>query len=575
MFEAMLALVVCGILGAAAVVAWQRRLVRVDWRTIDPAILKNGGSAKKLRTFCAEKPVDYIIVGSGLGGLTAASLLSAAGFRVLVLEQHDVAGGATHTFELDGYEWDVGFHYIGENVGRWWSPLRKLFAVVAPDLEWSALDADYDFAVNEVTGQKIPISSDPKMKFETLARSCGDYDANVEALRKYKRACTLAKGSAASLFLFKLLPRWAYPRRALGWAWDWGANRSAVDVMRRCGMSDELIGAATYLYGNYGEGPGRAPFVTQALLETHFDGGGFFPRGGSSVLAKSLVSAIRRNGSAVFVRAPVDAVVVEGGAAVGVVCKGERLECSRGVISNAGAANTYERLVPKAVGRPCVAALRETTSEETSEAPRATACDPSVALAYVFVGLDGSDVELRLPACNYWCLRPGGASHWDHDRAMANISEAAAWGDAPPAAVFLSFGSSKDDSHAERHPGTATLQLLAPVNYAWFEKWETTKLENRGADYEALKAEIRDYLLEHYLYKHFPQTRGRVKTTEVATPCEPASLSSPRAARSSARAGSRPTSISTRCAARRTASRTPSSASRKTPSSRRSTPRPT
>jgi hypothetical protein len=60
--------------------------------------LKVGGSKKRIEEFASE-PIDYIIVGSGLGGLTCASLLAKAGNRVLVLEQHDIAGGATHTFE--------------------------------------------------------------------------------------------------------------------------------------------------------------------------------------------------------------------------------------------------------------------------------------------------------------------------------------------------------------------------------------------------------------------------------------------------------------------------------------------
>lgn len=264
------------------------------------------------------------------------------------------------------------------------------------------------------------------------------------------------------------------------------------------------------------------PAQTQALLETHFDGGGYFPRGGSSTLARAAVSVINRNGSAVFVRARVDSIIVEGGVARGVLCKGERLECSRGVVSNAGAANTYERLLHEDIGAPCVAALRDPApAAEGTEAEASTSplgCDPSVALAYVFVGLDASDADLELPACNYWCLTPGGASHWDHDAAMARVAADKNWGDSPPAAVFLSFGSSKDDSYSERRPGTATLQLLAPVNAKWFETWEGTKLDHRGADYEALKAKIADYLLENYLYKHFPKTRGRVVKAEVATP---------------------------------------------------------
>lgn len=48
------------------------------------------------------------MVGSGIGGLTAAATLAKAGKKVLVLEQHDQAGGCCHTYIEKGFEFDVG-----------------------------------------------------------------------------------------------------------------------------------------------------------------------------------------------------------------------------------------------------------------------------------------------------------------------------------------------------------------------------------------------------------------------------------------------------------------------------------
>ena len=59
-------------------------------------------------------PYDAIVIGSGMGGLTAAAMLARhGGKKVLVLERHYTAGGFTHVFRRPGYEWDVGVHYIG------------------------------------------------------------------------------------------------------------------------------------------------------------------------------------------------------------------------------------------------------------------------------------------------------------------------------------------------------------------------------------------------------------------------------------------------------------------------------
>lgn len=52
--------------------------------------------------------LDVIVIGSGIGGLTAAATLAKAGKKVLVLEQHSQAGGCCHTFIEKGFEFDVG-----------------------------------------------------------------------------------------------------------------------------------------------------------------------------------------------------------------------------------------------------------------------------------------------------------------------------------------------------------------------------------------------------------------------------------------------------------------------------------
>ena len=87
---------------------------------------------------------DTIIIGSGMGGLSTAAILSKEGQKVLVLERHYTAGGFTHVFKRKGYEWDVGIHYIGE-VQRENSLLKKLFDYVTDSqLKWADMGEVYD-----------------------------------------------------------------------------------------------------------------------------------------------------------------------------------------------------------------------------------------------------------------------------------------------------------------------------------------------------------------------------------------------------------------------------------------------
>jgi all-trans-retinol 13,14-reductase len=86
---------------------------------------------------------DAIVIGSGMGGLTTAAMLSDLGWKVCVLEQHYTAGGYTHSYERNGYEWDVGVHYIGDVGAK--TRTRQMFDYLSDGkLKWAPMDEEYD-----------------------------------------------------------------------------------------------------------------------------------------------------------------------------------------------------------------------------------------------------------------------------------------------------------------------------------------------------------------------------------------------------------------------------------------------
>ena len=86
---------------------------------------------------------DYVVIGSGMGGMISASLLSKLGKKVLIVEQHYVPGGFTHTFSRDHWVWDVGVHAIGE-VTKHSMVGRVLSELTDHRLEWASLGGCYE-----------------------------------------------------------------------------------------------------------------------------------------------------------------------------------------------------------------------------------------------------------------------------------------------------------------------------------------------------------------------------------------------------------------------------------------------
>lgn len=91
---------------------------------------------------------DYVVIGSGISGLTVAALLANAGRRVCVLEAHDVPGGYGHSYEMGAFHFCAQIHYVwgcgpGEVVDTF---LRKIG--LDEELSFELFDADgYDHVV--------------------------------------------------------------------------------------------------------------------------------------------------------------------------------------------------------------------------------------------------------------------------------------------------------------------------------------------------------------------------------------------------------------------------------------------
>ncbi len=452
--------------------------------------------ARRIGTSWKQSPVDgpfdAVVIGSGIGGLGAAAMMARRrGMRILVLERHYTAGGFTHTFERDGFEWDVGVHYVGKMAGRR-GALRRLFDYVTDgELDWAAMPEVYDRIV--VGDREFDLAAGQDRFVDGLSSSFPAERKGIEGYLAQVKACVRAAGP---YFGTSALP----PRVAglLGGLMRRGflrhARRTTGEVIASHVKDPVLRAVLAGQYGDYGLPPALSSFGSHALVAEHYLHGAAYPVGGSSRIAATILPVIEAAGGHVAVAADVEQVVVEDGRAAGVRLAGGRIVRAPVVVSDAGWAATVGRLVPE---------------EWRSRFPALTGIGPSCAHLSLYVGLRGTAAELGFTGTNQW-LYPDA----DLDGSFQRFGRDPG---APFPIVYLSFASAKDPTFLDRYPGKATLEAVTMGPFAPFARWADTRPGHRGQEYEELKEGLRERLLA-VVEARLPSIRGRVEVAELSTP---------------------------------------------------------
>ncbi|MBN4062096.1 MAG: FAD-dependent oxidoreductase [Flavobacteriales bacterium] len=453
--------------------------------------MKVGESFKRVEI---SETYDAIIIGSGIGGLGTAALLSKEGKKVLVLEKHYVAGGFTHVFKRKEYEWDVGVHYVGE-VHREHSLLKHVFVYVTNgQLQWAEMDDVYDriiFPDKEYDFVKGRENFTAKLK-EYFPDESKTIDNYVETVCKAARTTSAFYGE-------RTMPKWlsAIFGRLMRRGFLKYSNKTTLQALQEMTSNEKLIGVLTGQFGDYGLPPAQSSFAMHCVLVKHYMGGSAYPVGGCERIAQTIAPVIEKAGGKIYVNAGVEKIIVKKNKAIGVKM-GNGVEIfAKNIISNAGVLNTYNHL------------LNGEVTEKFKLKNQLEKVEPATSHISLYIGLKHTAEELNLGNTNLW-IYPS----YEHDK---NVEEFLGNPDAPLPVTYISFPSAKDPDWENRYPGRATIEILTVAPYEWFEKWENTKWKKRGKDYEAFKEKLSLRLLEQ-LYKHKPQVKGKIDYYELSTP---------------------------------------------------------
>ncbi len=438
---------------------------------------------------------DAIVIGSGIGGLTAAaSLAKLAKKRVLVLERHYTAGGFTHTFRRPGYEWDVGIHYIGDVTHPKAMGRRMFDFLTEGELQWEDMGDVYDrIFIGDNAYDFVKGYENFRAKLHAY------FPEDKAAIDQYLEKVVATVKKAQLFFAEKAVPPFVSTlfggmmrRPTLK-----EATRTTREVLEEITSNQELIGVLTGQFGDYGLVPAKGSFFIHAMVVAHYFRGAAYPIGGSSRIAATILPVIEAAGGEVVTNADVDEITVRDGRAVGVkLADGHELRAPI-VISNAGVINTFEKLLPTDI------------ANEIGYATKAREIGASIAHLSLYLGLQGTTEELGLEKTNLWVYR-------DHNHEK-NFEEFEKDINAPLPVVYLSFPSAKDPDFNRRYPGKSTIEAITLGPATPFKQWENTNWKKRGAAYDELKASLSERLLDT-LYKHAPGARGKVEIAELSTP---------------------------------------------------------
>lgn len=241
---------------------------------------------------------DAIVIGSGLGGLTAGALYSHAGHAVLLLEQNDSFGGAATTYQKGAMTIEASLHETTDPRST-------------PDLKGEIFDAldlykDVEFVpvgdFFQVRGGLIgePITI-PHGIDAIEARLAGRFPAERDAIGRFLKQVDTILGTVYTLLEHHEGRWWLAHGAELPmklWPIVKDMRSSLSEVLERYFGDNEVLKfavAANLCY--YADDPDKMAWLNFAVAQGGFlHGGGNYLKGGSQTLSDQLVRRIREGG---------------------------------------------------------------------------------------------------------------------------------------------------------------------------------------------------------------------------------------------------------------------------------------
>ncbi len=417
---------------------------------------------------------DAIVVGAGLGGLSAAAGLARAGKRVVLVERQPGPGGNARAFQRKGYTFDPAVHVTAHGFEIEFLDLYLNSLGAASEVQLITMDELYTV---DVAGSRFTLPTGIEPVIEYL----GDhFPAERDHIADYIRMCAQATRESQAPPPRVALNDLEEVMAALPTLFKYRTStlHAAIAEFVEDPQAQAVLGAQ---WPYMGLPPSQLSFmagtgVWMALMEP----GPVYVAGSFQKLADALAGVVVERGGECVYDCAVHTILIEGGAAVGVRLEDGRELRAPTVISNADARHTFDQLVGP-----------EHVPDRLQR--RIDRMRPSISafLLYSATTLPVHESGLAAETFVY--------DHWDHDATWADVTEGR------PGGMWLSLPTLHDHSIAPHGEHLVIFTTLMPydVGRPWAEEKErmTEALIDRV---EALLPGYRDSLT--YLDSATPET---------------------------------------------------------------------
>jgi prolycopene isomerase len=295
---------------------------------------------------------DTLIIGAGLSGLTAASLLAKRGLRVAVIDRNFKPGGSCGIFKRNGATFDQGTAMLYGFGDKGFNPHRFVFNCLEEPFD--VIKHDILYTVN-FNGKNIRFFADVELFVEELATFFPSQKDNLkrfysEMKRLYDKVMvkkpTYETPDEANklLALKKLLANPLAYIKFLGFM-----NKSTKRLLERFFDDPEIFKffdklTSTYCYTTVDETPAILSAVM--FIDNHV-GGSFYPAGSTLFLPGKLEKFIEENGGEMFYESEATKILIENGKATGALLDTGEILYADNIIYSGTVWNLYDKLIDK------------------------------------------------------------------------------------------------------------------------------------------------------------------------------------------------------------------------------------